>query len=224
MPRKLQILGSFPFEGEIDTEEVQQIVRYYLAENPPACTGAVKSVNGVAPDENGNVEIATSDSSQNANGLTDAEKNLILSLFQNAVFTSDVSAILAQLETLWSNSEDGGGNSGGTNTPTLYIVTNKLTNVTNSNSAASVTSGNSYTATLTAAEGCDMESVKVTMGGTDITEWAYSGGVVNIASVTGNVVITAVAQSASDIIQDGNTLIIVAVPNVTQNGAALIIE
>ena len=206
----------------------------------------VKTINDTAPDENGNIVVkgegiaydntvggidATTVqgaidklSGQNANGLSDAEKTLILSLFQNAVFTSDVSAILTQLETLWSNSEDGGGDSGGEDTPTLYIVTNKLTNVTNSKSTASVVSGGSYTATLTVADGCDMESVKVTMGGTDITEWAYSGGVVTIASVTGNVVITAVAKSPTNITQDGNTLIIVAVPNVAQNDTALIIE
>ena len=157
-------------------------------------------------------------------GLTATEKTLILSLFQNAIFKSDVSAILEQLETLWSNSEDGGEDSGGTDTPTLYIVTNKLTNVTNSNSSASVASGGSYTATLTPVGGCELESVKVTMGGTDITDWAYSGGVVNIASVTGNVVITATAKSSSNVTQDGSTLIIVAVPNVAQNGTTLTIS
>lgn len=157
-------------------------------------------------------------------GLTNTEKTLILSLLQNAVFTSDVSAILAQLETLWSGSGDSGGDTGGTDTPTFYIVTNKLTNVTNSNSAASVASGNSYTATLTVADGFDMESVTVTMGGIDITETAYAGGIVNIASVTGNVVITAIAKSLVDITQDGGTLIIVTVPNVTQDSGTLIIS
>lgn len=43
-----------------------------------------------------------SDSSQNANCLTDAEKTLILSLFRNAAYTADMSATFAQLETLWS--------------------------------------------------------------------------------------------------------------------------
>lgn len=80
-------------------------------------------------------------------------------------------------------------------TPATYTITNTLTNVTNNNSTASVTEGEGYVATLTAAEGCELDSVTVTMGGVDVTATAYSGGVVNIASVTGNVVITATAVS-----------------------------
>lgn len=189
--------------------------------------GVVKTVNGISPDANGNVEILVSGGNVDQSGLTNTEKTLILSLFQNAVFTSDVSAILAQLETLWSNNgEDSGSgeDGGGTETPTFYIVTNKLTNVATSNHVASVESGNSYTATLTAEDGYDIESVTVTMGGTDITNSAYSDGIVNIASVTGNVVITAVAKSSVNITQDGGTLIIVTVPNVTQDSGTLIIS
>jgi hypothetical protein len=66
-------------------------------------TGVVRSVNGQTPDENGNVEIEVgSGSSQNVNGLTATEKTLILSLFKNAAYTADMSATIAQLETLWS--------------------------------------------------------------------------------------------------------------------------
>lgn len=74
-----------------------------------------------------------------------------------------------------------------------YSVTNHLTNVTNGNSATSVTSGASYNATLTAADGYTISAVTVTMGGADITSSVYGGGVIRIASVTGDVVITAVA-------------------------------
>ena len=56
-----------------------------------------------------------------------------------------------------------------------YTITNTLTNVTNSNSAASVAAGASYAATLTAAEGYALGAVSVTMGGEDITDTAYTG-------------------------------------------------
>lgn len=64
----------------------------------------IKSVNGVKPDANGNVEVAGG-----GTGLTDTEKNLILALFRNAVYTSaNMGDKLAQLEALWS----GNGGSG----------------------------------------------------------------------------------------------------------------
>ena len=80
--------------------------------------------------------------------------------------------------------------------PKVYrSITNTLSNVTTSNSASSVEDGASYSATLTASEDYSMTggTVSVKMGGVDITATAYSGGVINIASVTGDVVITATA-------------------------------
>lgn len=79
-----------------------------------------------------------------------------------------------------------------------YPVTNNLTNVTNSNAAASVTEGAGYSATLTAADGYALKSVTVTMGGVDVTASAYSGGKVNISSVTGAIVITATAEEKAE--------------------------
>ena len=74
-----------------------------------------------------------------------------------------------------------------------YSITNTLTNCTNGNSALSIVEGESYSATITANGGYELSSVKVTMGGTDISSTAVSGGNISIASVTGNIVITAVA-------------------------------
>lgn len=59
----------------------------------------VLTVNGVAPDENGNVNV------DGGGGLTSAEKSLLLSLFKNAAYTADMSAIIAQLETLWGGGD-----------------------------------------------------------------------------------------------------------------------
>lgn len=79
--------------------------------------------------------------------------------------------------------------------PTAYSVTNNLTHVTNSNTADSETSGTPYSGTLSAAAGYEMASVVITMGGVDITSTAYNSGTgaISIASVTGNIVITATA-------------------------------
>ena len=72
-----------------------------------------------------------------------------------------------------------------------YSVTNNLTECTNSNSATQAIGGESYSATITAKSGYELKSVTVTMGGNSVT---VSGGVINIANVTGNIVITAVAE------------------------------
>ena len=78
----------------------------------------------------------------------------------------------------------------------MYSITNQLTNVSNSNSASSIREGRAYNATLSVAESASLNSVSVTMGGVDITATAYntSTKVISIASVTGDVVITARAS------------------------------
>lgn len=73
---------------------------------------------------------------------------------------------------------------------TYYSVTNNLTNVTNSNGATTVIEGAAYNATLTAKTGYTLSEVSVTMGGETVS---VTGGVVSIASVTGNIIITASA-------------------------------
>lgn len=79
----------------------------------------------------------------------------------------------------------------------LYTVTQTLSHVTSNFAPVSVNAGTALSATLTAEDGYTLDTVTVTMGGTDITATAYneSTGVVSIASVTGNVVITATATT-----------------------------
>lgn len=76
-----------------------------------------------------------------------------------------------------------------------HSITNALTNVTTSNDTVAAEDGTSYTATLTAKSGYTLGEVTVEMGGANITATAYNAntGVINIASVTGDVVITAKA-------------------------------
>lgn len=76
-----------------------------------------------------------------------------------------------------------------------YTVTNVLTNVETSNTAASVQKNAPYRAVLTGAEGFELVSVTVTMGGADITATAYADGQITIGAVTGDVVIKAEATA-----------------------------
>ena len=87
----------------------------------------------------------------------------------------------------------------GNEQPVEYTITQNLTNVTSSNDETEVVADSEYTTTLTADEDYTMDTVTVTMGGLDITETAYTEatGVVNIASVTGNIVITATATAGA---------------------------
>lgn len=74
-----------------------------------------------------------------------------------------------------------------------HSINNTLSHVVIDNEATSIEDGAAYTATLTADTGYVLNSVTVTMGETDITSTAYSNGSISIASVTGDIVITAVA-------------------------------
>ena len=85
-------------------------------------------------------------------------------------------------------------------TPTTeYTITQTLTHVTSTNDAVKIEEGEAYTTTLAAEAEYTMDTVTVTMGGTDITSTAYATetGIVTIASVTGNIVITATATEGA---------------------------
>ena len=83
--------------------------------------------------------------------------------------------------------------------PTTYTITRNLTNCTSSNTANSVNQGASYSATVTPSNGYELMNVAITMGGTNVTSTVYKyqdgKAVINIPSVTGNVVITVQATA-----------------------------
>lgn len=76
----------------------------------------------------------------------------------------------------------------------VYSVTYNLTNCTSSNTATAVTENRAYTTTIALIEDAVMGSVTVTMGGADVTSSVYQNGVISIANVTGDIVITATAS------------------------------
>lgn len=157
---------SWRIVGDVDTTEVRQAVETYFAQNM--------------------IDAA---------GLTSEEKNLMLALFKAVPYTSDMSATLKSLEAIW-NSGAGGDEGGDAPGVTYYAVTYNLTDVTADNSPVSIIEGGSLTVNLTPDTNAVLGEVAVTMGGVDVTASVYSNGKISISSVTGDVVITAVANAA----------------------------
>ena len=81
--------------------------------------------------------------------------------------------------------------------PIMRSINNTLSGCTTSNNATEVVNGSSYSATITADTNYTLTgaTVSIRMVGVDITSTAYNNGTINIASVTGNVVITITAVS-----------------------------
>jgi hypothetical protein len=79
-------------------------------------------------------------------------------------------------------------------------VINNLTNVANSNTATSVEYGSEYVCDLTPLDGYALKSVVITMGGVEQINFEYDRSPIyqhwQVASVTGNIVITAIAEGA----------------------------
>jgi hypothetical protein len=71
-------------------------------------------------------------------------------------------------------------------------VAQNLTHCSSSYSRDVAEVGVTFTATLTADTGYTLKTVTITMGGEDMSQY-YSGGTINIPSVTGNIIITATA-------------------------------
>jgi len=105
--------------------------------------------------------------------------------------------------------EDSGGGGGGLPS---YRVTNTLTHVTTTNNTTSVLYGNTYSATLIPDENYFIDSVRITMGGADITSSVYRNGVISIPSITGNIAITAIGDTS-----------LVSLPYLESDGSAYIV-
>lgn len=154
---------------------------------------------------NAAIDKAIEDGKLTGGGINSTAKNLLQTILQNAVYTTNQSANITALISALGNNEGGGGD-----TPTVktYTITNNLTHCSNSNTSTSVNENSNYAATITPAEGYTLTdaSVSITMGGVDITSTAYNNGSINIASVTGNIAITITAtssSSSSEMVTDG---------------------
>lgn len=77
----------------------------------------------------------------------------------------------------------------------MYKIEQTLVNVTSDVEDSYVAEGSELVINLTPAESMTINTVVVIMGGVDVTADVYDSGVITIADVTGNIVITAVAEA-----------------------------
>lgn len=80
-----------------------------------------------------------------------------------------------------------------------YSITNKLTNCITNNNSTSIMKESPYNAIITPDDGYIITSITITMGGTDITSTVVNENSINIAKVTGNIIITAIARLESKV-------------------------
>lgn len=77
-----------------------------------------------------------------------------------------------------------------------YSITSNLTYCTINNNTKTVIEGGSYNATITANVGYELKTVTVTMGGNPVS---VSGGAISITNITGDIVITAIAEESGPV-------------------------
>lgn len=118
-------------------------------------------------------------------GINSTAKTLLETILRNAVYTADQSANITSLVSALSSSD--------TPATTHFTITNTLTKCTNNNINTSVAKNTSYITTIIPNTGYELNTVTVTMSGVDVTSTVYNNGKININSVTGNIIITAIA-------------------------------
>ena len=104
----------------VSDEKIMAVVQKYLEENP--------------------IDVPAN----SEGGLLESEKKLMLALFQRIEYTTDVSAIITELENLWGGDSSGGesgGDTGGADTEALYPLTN-ASHVFDNSLIATVSDGN----------------------------------------------------------------------------------
>lgn len=120
-------------------------------------------------------------------GLDETAASLLVTILQNGVYATDQSENILRFSAAVCGT-------------VLYSVASTLENVTMDNSRSLLAENDSYTAVLTAADGYELDTVTVTMGGADITADIYAEGVISIPAVTGDIVITAAAAELSGVV------------------------
>lgn len=126
-------------------------------------------------------DLGSALSGGSGSGLTDTEKSLILTLFNQAAYAeNEAGTAYNQLSNLWSG----------------YSITWSGSGFTHSNNSSSITGGSTYTSTVSASSGFTITGVVATMGGNTV-QGAWQNGTVTIPNVTGNIVITVTTVQAT---------------------------
>ena len=105
--------GGNSSDGGISVETDPTVPAWAKQPEKPEYTaqevGAVATVNGIHPDENGNVKITIPDSSQNSVGLSNTAKTLLITILRNGAYGTDQSANITALEAELASSGGSGG-------------------------------------------------------------------------------------------------------------------
>lgn len=163
-----------------------------------------------------NLVAAINEAAQSGGGgISTTAKNLLITILRSGVYTDDQSNNITALDTALGGGEvpDVPDIPDVPDVPVVktYTITRELINVTSNNNQNSISEGAAYMATLTADDGYVLPSteqggsISITMGGIDITSnvYNYRTGDINVSSVTGNIVITAVCAKEAELPVNG---------------------
>ena len=209
--------------GTVDPEQIKQAVNGYLEENPPSGmtaeqeqqlnqnTSDVSDLKSVLEQKGlpeggttGQILKKKSDADYDAGWedektglLAQNQINSLYDLIKICAYTEIPTEKIKAFETAWGiESTDPEPPDG-----TKYTINRTLTNCTSSSSLLEIIEGQTLSEKITANSGFELSKVTVIMGGLDITSTVYSEGGINIASVSGDIEITAIAEEeASDVL------------------------
>ena len=170
--------------GTVDPEQIKQAVNGYLEENP---------VSGMTAEQEQQLNQNTTD----VTDLKSANDDFVVKIFnlassvenvfKNVVFKSANTESFDYLSNLVQNLKPS----------EMVTIKYSLTNCTIDNNVAHIMKGSNFTATIIPDSGTEFQSLKVTMGGLDVTETVVIDKTINISNVTGDIVITAVSKQTS---------------------------
>lgn len=170
--------------GSLDPEQVNQAVEDYLTENP---------VSGMTAEQ----EQQLNQNTQDVTDLKSANDDFVVKIFnlassvenvfKNVVFKSANTESFDYLSNLVQNLKPS----------EMVTIKYSLTNCTIDNNVAHIMKGSNFTATIIPDSGTEFQSLKVTMGGLDVTETVVIDKTINISNVTGDIIITAVSKQTS---------------------------
>lgn len=199
----LNCLSAVIFDSD-QSDELIQALREALYSNYVGVTGLTLNYDTLALEVGDTVKLVANVRPNNA-----SDKSVTWATSNSNILTVDslgnVSAVSEGMATITATTTDGGYIATCSvevqEEVIVYTITNNLTNCNNSNTSTTINENSSYSGTITIADSYLLSSATVTMGGVDITSTAYNNGLISIPSVTGDIVITVVAEAVGNIFE-----------------------
>lgn len=177
--------ASWKNPSGVSDEQVKIAVNAYLEENPVQ--------GGITEEQKQQLEQNTQDIADLKSANDDFVVKIfnlassVENVFKNVVFKSANTESFDYLSNLVQNLKPS----------EMVTIKYSLTNCTIDNNVAHIMKGSNFTATVTPDSGTEFQSLKVTMGGADVTETVVIDKTINISNVTGDIIITAVSKQIS---------------------------